>query len=59
MLEQTTIFIDTTLMDNDLLNQSVQNPCIELLEVQPEGKKRMDITSFINGYKPAEGTVLG
>lgn len=35
------------------------NRCIELLEVQPEGKKRMDITSFINGYKPAEGTVLG
>lgn len=35
------------------------NRCIELLEVQLEGKKRMDITSFINGYKPAEGTVLG
>ena len=35
------------------------NCCIELLEVQPEGKKRMDISSFLNGYKPSAGTVLG
>ncbi len=35
------------------------NNCIELLEVQPEGKKRMDAISFINGYKPSAGAVLG
>ena len=33
--------------------------CIELLEIQLEGKKRMDIPSFLNGYKLEEGTVLG
>ena len=35
------------------------NNCIELLEVQPEGKKRMDSISFLNGYKIEKGTVLG
>ncbi|MBE6785068.1 MAG: methionyl-tRNA formyltransferase [Ruminococcaceae bacterium] len=35
------------------------NRCIELLEVQLEGKKRMDIPSFLNGYKLAQGTLLG
>lgn len=35
------------------------NNCIELLEIQLEGKKRMDIPSFLNGYKIEKGTVLG
>ena len=35
------------------------NNCIELKEVQLEGKKRMDIPSFLNGYKLEKGTVLG
>lgn len=35
------------------------NRCIELLEIQLEGKKRMDISSFLNGYKLEKGTVLG
>ena len=35
------------------------NHCIELLEIQLEGKKRMDIPSFLNGYKLEKGTVLG
>ncbi len=35
------------------------NSCIELLEIQLEGKKRMDIPSFLNGCKLETGTVLG
>jgi len=35
------------------------NNCIELVEIQLEGKKRMDISSFLNGYKVEKGTVLG
>lgn len=35
------------------------NRCIELLEVQLEGKKRMDSQAFLNGYGLAAGTVLG
>lgn len=33
--------------------------CIELLEVQLEGKKRMDVISFLNGYNLEKGTILG
>ncbi len=32
---------------------------IELLEVQPEGKKRMSAGDFINGYRPQTGERLG
>ncbi len=32
---------------------------LQLLEVQPEGKKRMPIADFINGAKPTEGEVFG
>ncbi len=35
------------------------NNCIELLEVQLEGKRKMDIPAFLNGYKLEKGTVLG
>ncbi len=31
---------------------------LELLEVQPEGKKRMDTAAFCNGYAISDGTVL-
>ena len=33
--------------------------CIELKTVQLEGKKRMDVSAFINGYSVEKGTVLG
>ena len=33
--------------------------CVELLELQLEGKRRMDSISFLNGQRIAEGTVLG
>lgn len=35
------------------------NCCIELLEVQLEGKKRMEVSSFLNGYNIEKGTILG
>ena len=33
--------------------------CIELKTVQLEGKKRMDVLAFLNGYSVEKGTVLG
>ena len=33
--------------------------CIELKTVQLEGKKRMDVSAFLNGYSIEKGTVLG
>ena len=32
---------------------------IELLEVQPEGKKRIAARDFVHGYRPQQGEVLG
>jgi len=32
---------------------------LELLEVQPEGKRRMNVRDFSNGYKPRSGEKLG
>jgi methionyl-tRNA formyltransferase len=32
---------------------------LELLEVQPSGKKRMPTEAFINGYKPVSGEPMG
>ena len=36
-----------------------QNTSLELLEVQPEGKKRMTIQDFVNGYRLKSGEKLG
>lgn len=35
------------------------NTSLELLELQPEGKKRMSARDFIHGYHPASGENLG
>ncbi len=35
------------------------NKCLELKELQLEGKKRMDAVSFLNGYSTIKGTILG
>jgi methionyl-tRNA formyltransferase len=35
------------------------NTALELLEVQPSGKKRMSAEAFINGYKPVSGERMG
>jgi methionyl-tRNA formyltransferase len=32
---------------------------LELLEVHPEGKKRLAAKDFINGYRPTVGERLG
>lgn len=34
------------------------NNCIELLEIQLEGKKRMEAVAFLNGYNLEKGTIL-
>jgi len=35
------------------------NTALELIEVQPEGKKRMPARDFVHGYHPATGEKLG
>ena len=35
------------------------NGAIELLELQPEGKRRMPATDFVRGYRPHEGEGIG
>jgi methionyl-tRNA formyltransferase len=35
------------------------NTALELLEVQPSGKKRMSAEAFISGYKPVSGERMG
>jgi methionyl-tRNA formyltransferase len=32
---------------------------LKLLEVQPEGKKRMQVVDFVNGFRPVKGEVFG
>jgi hypothetical protein len=32
---------------------------LELLEVQPEGKKRISARDFVHGYRPGSGESLG
>jgi methionyl-tRNA formyltransferase len=36
-----------------------ESTTLELLEVQPEGKRRMSVKDFVNGYKPKSGERLG
>lgn len=36
-----------------------QNTGLELLEVQPEGKKRMAASDFVHGYRPSSSEKLG
>ncbi len=43
---------------NTLLVQTGQG-MLSLLELQLEGKKRMDVAAFLNGYPLEEGTLLG
>ncbi|HTD23699.1 MAG TPA: methionyl-tRNA formyltransferase [Terriglobales bacterium] len=35
------------------------NTVLEILELQPEGKKRISAREFINGYRPKDGEILG
>ena len=47
------------LIDNKLLVGAARDTSLEILELQPEGKKKMSAGDFINGYKPKAGEVLG
>jgi methionyl-tRNA formyltransferase len=42
-----------------LLVGSGENTALELLEVQPEGKRRMQARDFVHGYHPTTGEKLG
>lgn len=43
----------------DVLLVAAGEEAVELLEVQPEGKRRMDAAEFGRGYRPAGGERLG
>jgi methionyl-tRNA formyltransferase len=45
--------------DGDLTVVATGDGAVELREVQPEGKGRMDGTAFANGYRPQPGDRLG
>jgi len=45
--------------DDHLIVGCGQETALELLEVQPEGKKRMTARDFIHGYRPQTGERLG
>jgi methionyl-tRNA formyltransferase len=47
------------LVDNDHLFVGCKASGLELLEVQPEGKKHMAVRDFIHGYRPKTGETLG
>lgn len=45
--------------DKELIVSCGDGKCISVTEVQPAGKKKMDIRSFLAGNKIAPGTILG
>ena len=45
--------------DSRMLVGCGHNTALQLLEVQPEGKKRMSAADFMNGYRPRTGEKLG
>ena len=45
-------------IENDKLYIGTNNSSIEILELQLEGKQKMDRKSFINGYKEIHGKIL-
>jgi len=47
------------LVENNRLLAICRDSTLELLEVQPEGKKRMAARDFINGHRPQPGEKLG
>ncbi|MDO4187710.1 MAG: methionyl-tRNA formyltransferase [Lachnospiraceae bacterium] len=46
-------------VENGRLFVNTQDEALEILEIQLEGKKRMDVKSFMLGYKLEEGEKLG
>ena len=49
------VFID----NNRLIVGCGRNSALELMVVQPEGKRRMAVRDFIQGYKPRTGELFG
>ncbi len=50
----------TIIVDGDrLFVYCIGNTWLEILELQPEGKRRMSTRDFINGYRPRSGDRLG
>ena len=49
----------TILPDKGALRVACGEGVVELLEVQPEGKRRMSGRDFLNGYRPRSGERLG
>ena len=47
------------LVENNHLFAGCQESALTLLEVQPEGKKRMRAADFVRGYRPRSGEKLG
>jgi len=47
------------LVEDNRLLAGCRDCFLELVEVQPEGKKRMAARDFINGYRPQSGEKLG
>ncbi len=47
------------LVENNRLLAACRDSMLELLEVQPEGKKRIAVSDFMNGYRPQPGEKLG
>ncbi len=45
--------------DEKLFAGCSSNTALELLQLQPEGKKALSAREFINGYRPATGELLG
>jgi len=47
------------LIEDRLLVGAARDTALDVLELQPEGKKKMSATDFINGYKSKSGETLG
>jgi methionyl-tRNA formyltransferase len=50
---------EVLVQDDQLIVGCGQDTALELLELQPEGKKRMAARDFVHGYRPRNGESLG
>ncbi|MDO4381256.1 MAG: methionyl-tRNA formyltransferase [Clostridia bacterium] len=50
---------EVVFVDGKMIVSCGDNNCVELKEIQLEGKKRMEAAAFLNGHKLSKGTVLG
>ena len=51
--------LGSLLVQGNRLYAVCKDSLLELLEVQPEGKKRMLVRDFLNGYKPQPNETFG